>query len=587
MIKRFVHYYKNYLGLFILDMSAAVIIAVCNLFYPTVVKDIINKYVYNETPRMLIIWSAVLLGIYLVKAACTFIVSYHGHIMGVRMQKDMRQDLFKKYQSLPVKFYDNNKTGDLLTRLVNDLFEVSELAHHGPENLFLAILMFTGAFCILITINVYLTLIVLAIIPFIVIFTSLSRAEMKTSMKNYRRQTAVINSTLENSLSGIRETKAYAKGDYEIEKFSRVNGLFATLRSRAMLSLGKYETVMAFISDLLYLVIVFAGGLFFFYGKIDAGEFAACILYISMFLTPIQKISTLFEQFQEGMAGFSRFCEIMDMENEEDLGTEEPTEVRGEIEFKNVSFSYDENNEKLVIDGLDLQVKAGETLALVGPSGGGKTTMCNLIPRLYNVSSGTITLDGTDIMNIKLDALRSHIGVVSQNVFLFDGTIRDNIAYGKTDAADEEIIEAAKRANIHEYISSLDNGYDTEVGERGIKLSGGQRQRVAIARLFLKNPSLLILDEATSALDNVTEMQIQKSLEELSRGRTVIVVAHRLSTVKNADRIVVIDSTGILESGTHDELLALGGTYHKLYTTSLKSGADPDSANTVLGTTIA
>ncbi|MBR2650136.1 MAG: ABC transporter ATP-binding protein [Clostridia bacterium] len=584
MLKKFLSYYKKYIGLFILDMSAAVVIAVCNLFYPTVVKDIINKYVYNETPKMLIIWSAVLLGIYLLKAACTFIVSYHGHIMGVRMQKDMRADLFRKYQSLPVKFYDNNKTGDLLTRLVNDLFEVSELAHHGPENLFLAVLMFTGAFCMLITINVQLTLIVIAIIPFIVVFTNLSRAEMKTALKAYRKQTAAINSTLENSLSGIRETKLYTRGEGEIEKFSKVNGLFASLRSRAMLSLGKYETVMAFISDLLYLVIVFAGGLFFFYKKIDAGEFAAFILYISMFLTPIHKFSTLFEQFQEGMTGFSRFYEIMEMNNEEDIGTHEPESVAGDIEFKNVSFSYDECDEKRVINDLSLHIKPGETLALVGPSGGGKTTLCNLLPRLYNVTGGTITLDGTDIMDIKLSSLRRHIGVVSQNVFLFDGTIRDNIAYGKADATEEEIISAAKRANIHEYISTLECGYDTEVGERGIKLSGGQRQRVAIARLFLKNPSLLILDEATSALDNVTEMQIQRSLEELSLGRTVIVVAHRLSTVKNADRIVVIDNTGIVESGTHDELIELNGTYARLYTASLIGGTDPNSPGTIIAT---
>lgn len=483
----------------------------------------------------------------------------------------MRQDLFRKYQSLPVKFYDNNKTGDLLTRLVNDLFEVSELAHHGPENLILAVLMFIGAFSILITIDYVLTLIVLAIIPFIILFTGLSRIEMKNAMKSYRKQTAVINSTLENSLCGIRETKAYVREEHEIEKFSRANGLFANLRGRAMHSLGKYETVMAFISDLLYLVIVFVGGLFFFWGRIDAGEFAAFILYISMFLTPIQKITFLFEQFQEGMTGFSRFCEVMDVEKEEDCGTLTPETIKGDIEFCDVSFSYDDTDSKKVIDKLNLSVKAGETLALVGPSGGGKTTLCNLIPRMYNIDSGTITIDGNNIMDIKLDALRSHIGVVSQNVFLFDGTIRDNIAYGKADATEEEIIEAAKKANIHDYITTLDGGYDTEVGERGLKLSGGQRQRVAIARLFLKNPSLLILDEATSALDNVTELQIQKSLEELSVGRTVIVVAHRLSTVRNADRIVVLNSTGIVELGTHDELMAKEGEYHKLYTSSVKA----------------
>ncbi len=571
MIKRFISYYKPYIGLFLLDMLAAVIISVCNLFYPSVVKAIINDYVYLDTPRMLIIASAVLLGVYVIKAACTYVVSYHGHVMGIRMQKDMRQDLFVKYQSLPTKFFDNNKTGDLLTRLVNDLFEVSELAHHGPENLFLAVLMFAGAFTLLMMIDVYLTLIVLAIVPFIVLATVLSRKDMHAAMKSYRKQTSAINSTLENSVSGIRETKLYAKGEWEIEKFSRVNGLLATLRSRAMKSLGRYETVMAFISDVLYLVIVLAGGLFFWYGRIDAGEFAAFILYIGMFLTPIQKITVLFEQFQEGMTGFDRFNEIMELENEEDLGTLCPEHIDGNVDFVNISFAYDEENEKKVINGLNLSIKSGETLALVGPSGGGKTTLCNLLPRLYNVQSGKILIDGNDIMDIRLDSLRSHIGTVSQNVFLFDGTVRDNIAYGCPNASDDEIISAAKRASIHDFVLGLENGYDTEVGERGVKLSGGQRQRIAIARLFLKNPSLLILDEATSALDNVTELSIQKSLEELSKGRTVIVVAHRLSTVKNADRIAFIDASGISELGSHDELMAMGGKYASLYKASLQA----------------
>ena len=568
MIRRFISYYKPYKLLFIIDMTAAILIAACNLVYPSVVKDIINKYAYEETPKMLLLFSLLLLAIYLIKAACTYTVSYHGHVMGIKIQRDMRADLFKKYQSLSTSFYDNNKTGDLLTRLVNDLFEVSELAHHGPENLLLAILMFAGTFTILITIDVYLTLIVLIIVPFIVVFTILSRREMRSSMKSYRKQTAIINSSLENSLSGIRETKCYAREHYETEKFGEVNGLLASLRGKAMHSVAKYETVMAFISDFLYLVIVLAGGLFFFFGRIDAGEFAAFILYIGMFLSPIQKIAWLFEQFQEGMTGFVRFAEIMDTEEETDDGKLILSEPQGNIVFDNVTFSYFNDDERSVIKNLNLTVSSGETLALVGPSGGGKTTLCSLLPRLYDVTGGKITLDGTDIRDFTLESLRKNIGVVSQNVFLFDGTVRENIAYGKHDATDEEIIEAAKKANIHDFVETLDSRYDTEVGERGIKLSGGQRQRIAIARLFLKNPSLLILDEATSALDNVTEMQIQKSLEELAKGRTVIVVAHRLSTVRNADRIVVIDKNGIVEEGTHDELLAFGGEYQKLYTMS-------------------
>ena len=570
MIKKFLSYYKPHIPLFIIDMLTAISVAVCNLFYPSIVKDIINKYVYEDTPRLLILFSALLLGIYIVKEISTYIVSYYGHLMGIRMQKDMRQDLFKKYQSLPTSFYDNNKTGDLLSRLVNDLFEISELAHHGPENLILAVLMFLGAFVILITIDVYLTLIVLAIMPFIIIFTSLSRRDMKFAMKSYRKQTAAISSTLENSLSGIRETKTYAAEHYEIERFGEANGLLASLRGRAMLSIAKYETVMAFISDLLYLTIVLAGGLFFYYGRINSGEFAAFILYIGMFLTPIGKITFLFEQFQEGMTGFVRFTEIMNQEEESDTGTVVIQDVKGEIEFSDVCFSYTSESEKSVIKNLNLSVKAGQTLALVGPSGGGKSTICNLIPRLYNIDSGSITLDGININDITLESLRKSIGIVSQNIFLFDGTVRDNIAYGAGNVSEEEIINAAKRANIHDYISTLDMRYDTEVGERGIKLSGGQRQRIAIARLFLKNPSLLILDEATSALDNITEVQIQKALEELSDGRTVIVVAHRLSTVKNADKIVVIDKTGIVEQGSHQELLSQDGEYKRLYDSQFK-----------------
>lgn len=579
MIKRFLSYYKPYKLLFFIDMVAAITIAACNLIYPSVVKNVINKYVPDKMLNMLLIASAVLFGIYILKAACTYVVSYHGHIMGIKIQRDMRADLFKKYQTLPTSFYDNNKTGDLLTRLVNDLFEVSELAHHGPENLILAVLMFAGTFTILLTINVYLTLIVLCVVPFIVIFTVLSRNSMRDAMKSYRKQTAAINSNLENSLSGIRETKCYAREHYEVEKFGEVNGLLARLRSTAMLSLAKYETVMAFISDLLYLVIVFAGGLFFFNGWIDPGEFAAFILYIGMFLNPIQKIAFLFESFQEGMTGFSRFAEIMELTEENDTGTTVIDDIKGDIEFDGVSFAYESNDEKMVISNLNLKIRAGETLALVGPSGGGKTTLCNLIPRLYDVTDGRILLDGTDLRDITLESLRSNIGVVSQNVFLFDGTIRDNIAYGRADATDEEIIEAARRANIHDYVTTLEAGYDTEVGERGLKLSGGQRQRVAIARVFLKNPSLLILDEATSALDNVTEMQIQESLENLSVGRTVIVVAHRLSTVKNADRIVVLDKTGIIEEGTHDALMEKGGEYHKLYVTSQRGTTLTEAAN--------
>ena len=571
MLKRFISYYRPHMKLFVLDMISAVMISLIGLVYPIVAKNIINEYIFDETPRRLIIFSAVLLGLYFLKMIFNYIVSYYGHVVGVRMQADMRRDLFKKYESLPFSYFDNHKTGDLMSRLTNDLFDVSELAHHGPENLLLSILMLIGSFIVLVNINLTLTLIMFAIIPFIVLFMALSRTRMIKAMSASRKQMSKINVTVENSIGGVRESKSYVAEHHEIEKFNNTNKIFKKHRTEAMFALGYFHSIMEFLTDLLYLVIVFVGGLFLYKGKLDAGEFTAFILYITMFTDPIKRIVTLFEQLQEGMTGFVRFHEIMNEKEEIDEGRVEFSDIKGDVEFKNVSFGYESGEERLVIDGLNLSIKGGKTLALVGPSGGGKSTLCNLIPRFYNISSGEITLDGVDIRDIKLENLRKNIGIVSQNIFLFDGTVRENIAYGNLDATDEEIIEAAKKANIHDYIASLENGYDTEVGERGIKLSGGQKQRVSIARVFLKNPKLLILDEATSALDNITEMQIQASLEELSRGRTVIVVAHRLSTVKNADEIVVIDRDGIVEKGTHEELLSRGGEYSRLYQYQFKS----------------
>ena len=568
MFKRFLGYYKPHLPLFIFDMFAAVVVAVCNLFYPTVAKTIINGVSDGTITLNIIIMNAVLLlAVYRIKAIFQYIIGYYGHVVGVRMQADMRRDLFHKYEKLPISYYDDTKTGDLMSRLTNDLFEISELVHHGPENIFLATLMLAGAFVILSGTNLYLTLIMFAIVPFIVLVTFLSRKSMRAAMRNSRTQTSVVNSTLENSLTGIRETKAYAAEHYEIEKFGIANSLLKRYRSDAMRSLGAFDSIMQLLSDILYLSIIFAGGIFYLNGEINEGEFASFLLFISMFLNPINRFVSLFEQIQNGMSGFSRFHEILELPEEEDDGRIEITDIRGNIEFHDVSFGYfSEGKEKrYVISNLNLRIKEGSTLALVGPSGGGKSTLCNLIPRFYNITSGKITLDGIDTKEITLESLRKNIGTVSQNVFLFDGTARENITYGTTNVTDEEMIEAARRANIHDYIMTLDKGYDTELGERGVKLSGGQRQRIAIARLFLKNPKLLILDEATSALDNATEMQIQASLEELSVGRTVIVVAHRLSTVKSADEIVVLDKSGVVERGSHEELLALDGEYKKLY----------------------
>ena len=574
MIKKFISYYKSHLGLFTLDMICAVLVALCNLYYPTLARKIINEYSLEKSYTPIVIGAVLLLIVYIVKATGTYIMGYYGHVVGVRMQKDMRRDLFAKYQKLPFSYFDDHKTGDLLSRLTGDLQNVSELAHHGPENLFLAVLMFVGAFVILFSINKTLTLIMFAIIPFIILFTTLTRRSMFDAMKNSRKEMANVNSTLENSITGIRETKAYVAHHHEKRKFADTNEKFAKYRCQSMRWIGIYSSVMEFLTDLLYLVIIFIGGVFMIQEKLNAADFTAFLLYINMFINPIHRFVTLFEQLQEGMSGFSRFYEIITTPDEVDGGTVEIDDIRGDVSFENVTFSYitdDNDGDKAVISNLSLKLKAGNTVALVGPSGGGKSTICNLIPRFYNVQSGRITVDGVDVMDITLDSLRRNIGMVSQNVFLFDGTVRENIAYARPDASDEEIINAAKKANIHDFILTLDNGYDTEVGERGVKLSGGQRQRISIARVFLKNPKLLILDEATSALDNVTEMQIQSSLEELSKGRTVIVVAHRLSTVKNADEIVVIDKTGIVERGSHEELLAMNGEYNKLYSYQFKA----------------
>ena len=566
MIKRFISYYKPHTKLFALDMFCALIVALAGLFYPTIARDIINDYAHRDDLSPMIFWSAILLLIYLAKALCNYVVGYLGHVVGVRMQRDMRRDLFLKYEALPISYYDENKTGDLLSRLVNDLFDVSELAHHGPENVFLSVLMLIGSFIILSGIYLPLALIMYAIVPIIVLVTVVSRSRMRKAMKASKKQIGVLNANLENAITGIRETKAYRAEESEIAKFNRDNACFASYRAEAMKSMGSYHAIMEFLTDLLYLVVIFVGGIFLYQKKIDAGEFTAFILYIGMFMDPIRRFTTLFEQLQEGMSGFSRFYEIMELREEEDKGTVVPENFRGEIAFRDVSFHYGtEEGRADVLSHLSLHIPEGQMLALVGPSGGGKSTLCHLIPRFYDITAGEILLDGVNIRDIPLSFLRKNIGMVSQNVFLFDGTVRDNIAYGAPDATDEEIAEAAKKANIYDDIMALPNGLDTHVGERGVKLSGGQKQRVAIARVFLKNPKLLILDEATSALDNATEMQVQAALEKLSVGRTVLVVAHRLSTIKEADRIVVLDKSGILESGTHEELLAAGGKYKELY----------------------
>ncbi|MCQ2436269.1 MAG: ABC transporter ATP-binding protein/permease [Clostridia bacterium] len=566
MIRRFISYYKPHKKLFFLDMVCAFIVAVCDLFYPMIARDIINEYVPNQLIRPLVVWSLVLLAIYIVKLILNYVITYYGHIVGIRIQADMRRDMFVHLQKLPFTYYDDNKSGAIMSRLINDLFEVSELAHHGPEDLFLSAIMFVGSFVFLLTINVYLSLILFAFLPLIMFFTIKMRLSLKNAFKKSKEQLAEVNADIETSVSGIRVSRAYTSEEHETRKFEHENDKFKAIRAVAMKEMGKFHSVMTFSTDFLYFVVLLGGGLFFYYGMIDIGDFAAFILFISMFLNPIKRFIALFEQLQEGMTGFARFCEVMDTPIEpESPNAVELTDVKGHIIFDDATFRYDSGSRRIVINHLNMDIPSGKKLALVGPSGGGKTTICNLIPRFYELKGGRITVDGHDITSLTRHSLRSNIGIVSQDVYLFNGTIKENIAYGDLDATDEEIIEAAKKANIHDYIMSLENGYDTDVGERGVKLSGGQKQRISIARVFLKNPSILILDEATSALDNATEMQIQSALDELAYGRTVIVVAHRLSTVKNADEIVVIDASGVKERGTHDQLMALNGEYSKLY----------------------
>lgn len=572
-IKRFVKYYRPHRKLFIIDMICAFIISVFNLVYPFITKEIINNYVPNKFLYLLLAAAGLLLGLYVIKAALNYVLQYWGHLVGVRMQADMRRELFNHLQKLPFSYFDDNKTGVIMSRMTNDLFEISELAHHGPEDVFLSLVTLIGAFVMLCFINVYLALIVFAVVPFGVLVSVLLSRRMKRAFKEVRVVQGEINADIESAVSGMRVSRAYSAQAHEEEKFGAGNARFVKAKSRQYKVMGEFHSSMTFFMDFLYFAVLLSGGLFFYYDFIDAGEFAAFVLYVTTLITPIRTLINIFEQIQEGMTGFKRFCEIMGVPEEEDAPEAIlPERLAGDIEFDGVSFSYkNDGDEKEVISDFSMRIPAGKTVALVGPSGGGKTTICHLIPRFYEIDGGKITVDGYDIRNLQRSALRKNIGIVQQDVYLFNGTIRENIAYGNFDAAEEEIIEAAKKANIHDYIISLPHGYDTNVGERGVKLSGGQKQRVSIARAFLKNPPILILDEATSALDNATETLIQGALEKLSEGRTTLVVAHRLSTVKNSDEIIVLTAEGIKERGTHEELLALGGAYEKLYKYQFKA----------------
>ena len=533
-------------------------------------KKILDDYIPGGMVKEIVILSSVLLGVYLIRAGLNYFINYYGHAMGVKMQATMRSDLFRHLEKLPYSFYDNNETGQLMARMTNDLFNVSELAHHGPENLFITSFMTLSAFIYLCTINWKLALIIFAFIPVLIVIAVCSRKNMTKAFQKSREEIGNINACLENSIAGIRVTKAYANADHEQARFERNNGAFVEARSKAYKAMGIFHSSMTLVTSIYNVIVLIAGGLFCIYdsANFDYADLTAFMLSINLFISPIQTLIGFFEQLQDGITGFKRFDDIMITPVEED--SPEAVDIdkfEGEIEFKNVTFGYDE---RTVLDDISFTVPKGKTYAFVGASGGGKTTLCHLIPKFYNFESGDITIDGTSVKDITNRSLRQNIGIVQQDVFLFTGTFRDNILYGNTNATDDEIVEAAKKANIHDYIMSLEKGYDTEIGERGVKLSGGQKQRLSIARVFLKNPSILILDEATSALDNTTETLIQQALSELCVGRTTLVVAHRLSTVRNADQIIVINKGKIEECGTHDELIEKDGIYKNLHDSQYK-----------------
>lgn len=566
MLKKFISYYKPHKWLFIADMAASLFISLIGLVYPVVTNVMLNELIPNKKYKLIIVAGTAVLALYFIRMLLRYFVQYYGHLIGTRMQAQMRSDMFRHLQTLPYTFYDNNETGHILSRMTNDLFDVAELAHHGPENLIVSTLTVIGSFVYLSTINLPLTLIIFACVP-ILLFVSLHlRKRMRDAFKERRETTAGINAATESSVTGIRVTKAFGGTKKELSKFEKNNSLFVEACHKSYKAMAQFHSSSTFITDVFNVVIIIAGGLFLYAGEIAFGDYSTFIVSVNLFINPVTQLIGFMEQYQNGVSGFARFIEIMEQEPEkQNENAKEITDVKGEITFKNVFFSYANDNTE-VLDNVSLNVKPGEKLALVGHSGGGKTTICHLIPAFYKVDSGEILLDGVNINDITFESLRKNIGIVQQDVFLFSGTIRDNIMYGRLDASEEEMIKAAKSANIHDYVMTLEKGYDTEIGERGVRLSGGQKQRISIARVFLKNPAVLILDEATSALDNTTEILIQDALDELCKGRTTIVVAHRLSTIRTADSIAVVDGGKIKEKGSHSELIEKEGIYKDLYT---------------------
>jgi ATP-binding cassette subfamily B protein len=566
--RKFLGFYKPYKKMFFIDMLCALIASAIDLAFPQIL-NLLTKGVFTKSSAEIIrtLWviGVGLIFLYIVRYYCQYYITSWGHIMGARMESDMRQNLFDHYQKLSFSYYDKNNTGEMMSKLISDLFDITELAHHGPENFFISAIKILGSFTLLALINIPMTLILLAVTVVMAVFSFFKNRKMRSVFMDNRKKIANVNSRLQDSLSGIRVVQSFANEELERHKFSKSNLKFLDSKRDSYLIMGSFHAGNSFFQGLLYAAVLTSGGYFIAKGTLRAADLAIYALYIGIFLNPIDVLINFTEAFQKGYSGFRRYLDVIETVPEiVDRKDAKPLQnPKGEICYNNVSFRYDKTSE--VLDNVSISIKAGRTVAFVGPSGGGKTTLCSLLPRFYDVTGGQITIDGRDIRDITLKSLRNTIGIVQQDVYMFAGSIRENIAYGKPSATEEEIIEAAKNANIHDFVMSLDDGYDTYVGERGTRLSGGQKQRIAIARVFLKNPPVLILDEATSALDNESERHIQTSLEHLAQNRTTIVIAHRLSTIRNADEIIVISQNGIQERGTHETLLARNGLYAKYY----------------------
>ncbi len=565
-LKIFASYYKPHLRLFTLDMMCALCIALVDLAFPYVSKRSMEALLPNRLFGAFFAVMAAMICAYLLKLVMNFIVSYWGHMLGVRIEADIRRDLFAHMQDLSFSFYDKNRTGHLMSRVTGDLFEITELAHHGPEDLFISLVTLIGAFAVMLSIRWELALVLFSLIPLFLIFTVFQRRRLMDASVEVKAQMAGINGDLESSISGMRTAKAFANEDTEIEKFRRANERFRSAKRRYYKNMSIYFSGLEFFMSIMGVVVIAVGGFLIMQGRMTYVELITFSLYVTAFISPIRKLSSFTELFMQGMAGFKRFVELMRVEPEVGDAPDaiEMPAVKGDIRVDNVTFRYS-GSEEDVLSHVSLDIRAGETVAVVGPSGGGKSTLCQLIPRFYDVTEGRILIDGQDVRGLKQRSLRENIGIVQQDVFLFAGTIYDNIRYGRPDATDEEIFAAARKAEIYDDIMDMPDSFDTQVGERGALLSGGQKQRVSIARIFLKNPPILILDEATSALDSVTESRIQNAFDELAKGRTTLIIAHRLSTIRSAGRIIVIDGAGIREEGSHEELMALGGEFASLY----------------------